>query len=101
FAFAQGSFGIGDSFRFSADTDLFGENNGGAFGDVPAIFSVVLEGGATASAPFSQINATRSEVTLAVDGSEAVPEPISTIGAGLALLGFGNAARRRKKQQSA
>lgn len=62
--FAPGSFGVGDSFRFACETDLFVSDPcpGGNFVTGGAVFSATLEGGPTASATFDPIN---SEVGVA------------------------------------
>ena len=59
FSFATGSFGAGDSFRFSADTDALGigvPDSGVTMADSGVIFSVLLEDGFQRSAVFEAIN---------------------------------------------
>lgn len=82
FNFAAGTFGVGDSFRFSADTDyLFSDPApGSAVGNAGAAFAVVFEGGQTGAAAFSVVSTTQS---IAEVGA-SVPEP-----GVLALLAFG------------
>ncbi len=88
--FAAGAFAAGDSFTFGADTDFFVSDPapGGVFGQVGAPFSVIMQGGGSGSAPFSQISATQSIATV------VIPAPASAGLLGIAGLG---AMRRRRR----
>ncbi len=78
--FFPGSFGIGDSFRFGADTDffVFDPAPGSVFGNGGAVFSVLLESGQSASSNFVVVNTQQSLATVNVN-QQAVPEPSSLI----------------------
>lgn len=97
FNFAPMSFGVGDSFRFAADTDRASTaidpslttKRGGDFGDNGVSFTVTLENGLSATSTFTNVNANRSVV------STQVPEPMTILGTGLAL-GLGTLMKRKK-----
>ena len=95
FNFLAGSFGIGDFFRFAADTDFFVSDPtpGSAFGEAPAVFSVVLQGGASGSDSFDVV--TPNFLSFArVTITPSVPEPATLV---LLGLGAGAVARRRRR----
>ena len=64
-SFAPGSFGVGDSFRFAAETDLFVADpcKGGNFATGGALFSVQFEDGPLVTVPFVQITIEESVAT--------------------------------------
>ena len=89
FTFAPGSFGVGDSFRFAADTDGILASSA-SFGQEGVPVSVVLEGGKTGSAMFAQTGPLQSVAVVEIP-HEDVPEPTSLIGllcAGAAATGI-------------
>jgi hypothetical protein len=94
FNFLAGSFGIGDFFRFAADTDFFVSEPapGSAFGEAPAVFSVVLQGGAAGSDAFDVVNISLSFARVTITPS--APEPATLV---LLGLGAGAVARRRRR----
>ena len=95
FNFLPGTFGVGDFFRFGADTDFFVSDPtpGGAFGAAPAVFSVVLQGGASGSDPFDVV--TPNFLSFArVTITPAAPEPATLVLLGLSA---GAVALRRRR----
>jgi hypothetical protein len=87
FTFAPGSFGPGDSLRFSADTDWFVSDPapGGAFGQGGAIFSAILESGQSGSTAFIKLITDASVAPIEI----SVPAPPVPVPAALWLLGSG------------
>lgn len=65
FNFAPGTFGAGDSFRFSADVD--GSNGTSGSSIVDSLLRITMEGGTTASSPYVYVNSTKSVATVTVD----------------------------------
>jgi hypothetical protein len=86
--FAPGSFGPGDSMRFSADTDFFisDPTPGGVFGQGGAIFSAVLESGQFGSTPFIEIISDASVAPLSFCEPIPVPPALWLFGSGLVGL---------------
>lgn len=100
-SFAPSSFGVGDSFRFGADTDFLASaslESGGSFGAQAVSFIVTLEDGSFGSTTFSPLNDTQSVATVS---TQAVPFEFSP-GLGLLALGayfVGSTLRQKLKNQ--
>jgi hypothetical protein len=87
FNFAAGSFGVGDSMRFAADTDYLVNDPapGSVFGQAGVPISVTMFSGVSGSANFVVVNSIKSEATI-------IPEPATIM-----LLGLGAFVLRRKQ----
>ncbi len=98
FNFAAGSFGVGDSMRFSADTDFLISDPapGGVVGQAGAVFSVQFENGDLGSSVFSTIDTNQSTATIEASNGRAVPEPGTLVLFGIGLSGLALTRRRRK-----
>lgn len=101
--FAPSSFGVGDSFRFAADTDFLvsAPAPGSVFGIAGVPFSVTLENGTSGSTTFAQVSSTRSEATVFIDDTPTdVPEPASVLGLlAVSACGVGSTLKRKQKQK--
>ena len=94
--FAAGSFGVGDSIRFGADTDNLRNNSGGDVGRRSVGFTVTFENGSSYSTSFNKITRKWSYAKIKADDccGTAVPTP-GAAGLGLLMLA-GLGARRRR-----
>lgn len=95
-SFAEGSFGVGDSLLFGADTDYLKDDDAKSVGWQKVGFSVTFANGNTVSSSFSKYNNKLSKAKVKTDDccGTSIPTPAAA-GMGLALLG-GIATRRRR-----
>lgn len=104
--FAANSFGVGESFRFGADTDFLVDllslsDTGGEFGDEGVGVFVTLQNGLSGSATFSNISSAKSQATVNIADSTSVPEPASTLSLlALGTLGAGSILQRKSKKNA-
>jgi len=94
--FAQGSFGVGDSIQFGADTDYLGSNKGGSVGWADVGFTITFENGATYSTTFNKITHKWSKAKIKAEDccGTGVPTPSAAAMGVILLAGIG--ARRRR-----
>lgn len=94
--FAAGSFGVGDSIKFGADTDDLGSNKGGSVGWADVGFSITFENGETYSTTFNKITHKWSKAKIKVEDccGTGVPTPSAAAMGVILLAGIG--ARRRR-----
>ena len=93
FTFAPRSFGVGDSFRWAADTDGGSEGPGRGFGIHGVSASIVLENGLDGAGVFEVVGDISSVATVRI-----VPEPTAVTLAALGLIGCAAHWRRRRRK---
>ncbi|MGB3532159.1 MAG: PEP-CTERM sorting domain-containing protein [Microcoleaceae cyanobacterium] len=105
-SFAFGSFGIGDSFQFGADTDNLANDrrdDGDDFARAGAALTLELEDGTFETVSFSEVENNYSQVIQSIANAADIPDPVTEVPEPLSIFGLftvgilGSASLKRSK----